>query len=202
MKKIILLLFVFFAYTTYSQNSGIGFRLGDLSGITFKKYSSAKAFEISVGRSHVFNGDHWYHNHFDYWYKKNKFDYDEIDYIAYYRETVPLGVQLHFLSQKTIEQANSEVGKLDWYLGFGAQFRFQSYNFDYRYKVAGDPEWHYETDKHVVDYDLGADGVVGLEYTFSNAPVSIFLDFTLFMEVIDNPFIFNGQGGIGVRYNF
>jgi hypothetical protein len=202
MKKIIVLFFLFLAVNLYSQTTGIGFRLGDLSGISFKKYSSAKAFELSLGRTYLFIGDHWYYNHFNYWYKKNKFGYREIDYLNYYRETVPLGLQLHFLSQHTIDKAASEAGKLDWYLGFGGQFRYQSYFFDYRYKVEGDPDWHYVADKHVVDYDLGADGVVGLEYTFSKAPVSVFLDFTLFMEVIDDPFLFNGQTGLGVRYNF
>jgi len=202
MKKIILLLFVFLSAGVFSQNTGIGFRLGDLSGLTLKKYSSGRAFELSIGRTHFFIHDHWYYDHFDNWYKKKDLGYDEIEYINYFRETVPLGLQLHFLKQNTIEIATTEIGKLDWYLGFGAQFRYQSYTFDYRYKINGDPDWHYVVNDRVSDIDLGADGVIGLEYTFTEVPLSVFLDFTLFMEIVDDPFIFNGQGGIGVRYNF
>ena len=50
--------------------------------------------------------------------------------------------------------------------------------------------------------DRGVDGVLGLEYTFSEAPLAVFLDATLFMEVFDNPFVFWPQVGLGIRYNF
>lgn len=202
MKKIFFAFAFFFTVTAYTQNSGIGFRLGDLSGITYKHYSSGKAFELSLGRTYLFIGDSWYHHHFNTWYDRKKYNYEVVEYINYYRETAPLGLQLHFMKQSTIEELNSEVGKLDWYLGFGAQFRYQSYNFDYRYKLAGDPTWYYVTDKYVSDIDVGPDGTIGVEYTFSTVPVSVFLDFTLFMQVYDDPFHFNGEGGIGVRYNF
>lgn len=201
MKKIFFVVFALFSVASFSQNTGIGFRLGDLSGITFKKYFSGKAFEISVGRSHLFINDHWYNEHFDHWYKKNDFNYVDILYGSYYRDNVPLGLQLHFLKHNDIDIAKSDVGELDWYYGFGGQFRYQSYHYEFWYKINGDPDWHYNTER-INDIDLGADGVIGLEYIFTNAPISVFLDFTLFMEVVDDPFIFNGQGGIGARYNF
>lgn len=200
MRKIFVLAFVLFATSAISQNMGVGFRLGNISGITLKKYFSEKAFEISLGRSYNFTGDSWYFNHFVYWYKKN-LPFSETEYLSHTKKIFPFGIQLNFLSQRDLKKADSEVGTLDWYFGFGAQFHYQSYYYDYRYKVSGDPVWYYATDR-VNDINLGADGILGLEYTFSSAPVSVFLDFTLFMEVYDDPFIFNGQGGIGVRYNF
>ena len=50
--------------------------------------------------------------------------------------------------------------------------------------------------------DVGVDGVLGLEYTFPKAPVSVFLDGTLYMELFDDPFLFSLQGGTGVRFRF
>ena len=50
--------------------------------------------------------------------------------------------------------------------------------------------------------EVGADGVIGLEYTFVDAPVSIFLDGILFMEIIDDPFDFDFDAAIGIRYVF
>ncbi|MBK6832505.1 MAG: hypothetical protein IPG92_18020 [Flavobacteriales bacterium] len=48
----------------------------------------------------------------------------------------------------------------------------------------------------------GADGVIGLEYTFSKVPISLFLDGTLFMEIFDDPFLFRPQAGTGARFRF
>lgn len=75
---------------------------------------------------------------------------------------------------------------LDWYYGFGGQL--QSHD-------RGDRDG----DNNV---ELGGDGVIGLEYTLANAPVSIFLDGILFLEIIDDPFDLDLDVGIGVRYNF
>ena len=45
-------------------------------------------------------------------------------------------------------------------------------------------------------------GVIGLEYTFSKVPISLFLDGTLFMEIFDDPFLFRPQAGTGARFRF
>ena len=57
-------------------------------------------------------------------------------------------------------------------------------------------------DQRDTGVDLGADGVLGLEYTFRNAPLNLFMDGTLCMEIVDDPFWFRGQFGIGARYLF
>lgn len=75
---------------------------------------------------------------------------------------------------------------LDWYYGFGGQL--QSHD-------RGDRD----ADN---DLELGADGLIGLEYTFANAPVSIFSDVMLFLEIVDDPFDLDLDAAIGVRYNF
>jgi hypothetical protein len=179
------------------NNWGLGIRLGDPSGITLKKYSANNAFELSVGRTHWWYGPRWYDRRFYDWYEDQKFGYKDFQYVGY-RASVPVGVQLHYLFRKGLNDAPG----LEWYYGFGGQLRYQTFRYDYRYKWDGSPDWIYADGGRVTDLDLGADGVIGLEYRFKDAPISIFADATLFMEIVDNPFLFWLQGGLGARYNF
>jgi hypothetical protein len=182
-------------------NWGIGVRLGDPSGITIKKYMSRTALELSIGRSHLYSNRSRYDRGFDDWYYDKNYGYKEFQYLGYKR-SAPIGVQLHYLFHKPLTTRDASVGNLDWYLGFGGQFRTQRYTYDFRYKREGSPDWYYSKGESVLDIDLGVDGVIGLEYMFKKVPLSIFGDVTLFMEVVDQPFLFWFQGGLGVRYNF
>ncbi len=187
--------------STFSSdyNWGIGVRLGDPSGFTFKKYMGSNALELSVGRAHVIGRRGYWNTHYQSKWNTKYYNssYKKIDYLGY-TSSSPLGVQLHYLWQKNIASAEG----LSWYYGLGGQFAFQSIRYQYRYQLTGTDTWIYDNSGTSVDIDFGADGVVGLEYGFSNVPISIFLDFTLFMEVYDNPFVFWYQSGIGARYNF
>lgn len=182
---------------TVNAQWGVGFRLGDPSGISAKKYWSGHAFEVSLGRTHLFRNNTYYNDHYNTWYTDQRFDHGAHDFIGY-RASPALGLQLHYLVQKEVKNA----ADLDWYYGFGAQLRSQQFYYDYRYKPGNGPDWVVVSDERVTELDLGLDGVIGLEYNFSNAPVSIFTDATLFMELIDNPFVFAGQFGLGVRFRF
>lgn len=185
------------------KNLGIGVRLGDPSGITIKKYLSKNALEFNIGRSYPWYGrGRWYNDNFDNWYAGKKYAYKEYQYIGY-RSQFPLSIQARYLFQRPIGKVGKEnLSGLDWYLGVGGQFRYRSYYYDYRYKIAGDPSWYYVRDAAARDFDLGVDGIIGLEYTFKELPLSIFADVNLFMEIVNDPFWFDAQGGAGVRYNF
>lgn len=184
----------------FSQDWGIGVRLGDPSGITIKKHSNNKALELSVGRTHTFTNNGYYDNKFKDFHPD--INYTDIQYVDY-KASTPLSFQFHYLIQKPINKVeNINTSGLFWYYGFGAQFRFQTYTFNYRYRLLGSNDWIYATGEKVTDYDIGPDGVIGLEYTFMEAPISLFLDVTLFMEIVNDPFMFWFQGGIGVRYKF
>ncbi|HEY8400419.1 MAG TPA: hypothetical protein VIK89_04110 [Cytophagaceae bacterium] len=161
---------------------GVGIRLGEPTGVTGKLYTGNIAIELSVGRSSYWGYDYYHHN-------RDRF-YDKYGYYWHdYRYKNPISTQLHFLWHKPI----SQVDGLDWYAGVGSQIRFQTFTYywDGGYRRSG---------RHT-NVDLGADGVIGLEYTLKDIPLSIFLDATLFMEFVDNPFAFWGQGGVGIRYN-
>jgi hypothetical protein len=181
---------------------GLGVRLGDPSGITLKKYFGRSALELSLGRTYLWNHGRWYDRRFDDWYRDQHFGYRDFQYLGYH-SSPPIGVQLHYLIHNGFRRSGENgLEGLTWYYGFGAQFRFQTFYYSYRYKVEGRPDWFYEDGESVTDLDIGADGVIGLEYNFKNAPLSLFADATLFMEVIDDPFIFRLQGGLGLRFNF
>lgn len=181
---------------------GLGVRLGDPSGISIKKYMSKNALELNIGRTYVWGHRGWYNDRFDYWYGNKKFGYPDYEYIGY-RSSQPLAIQVHYLFNNPINSIGQEnTDGLHWYYGLGAQFRYQTYDFEYRYKIDGNPNWYIARGERVSDFDLGVDGVLGLEYRFKTVPFSVFTDITLFMEVVDEPFLFWSQGGVGIRYNF
>lgn len=192
-----------FAQSFGQKNLGIGIRAGDPTGITIKKYLSKNAVEFNIGRSYGFyNGNGYYTNNFNHWYSNKKYSYPEYQYLGY-RNGYPITLQARYLWQKGLGKVGKEsISGLDWYLGAGVQFRYRNYAYNYRYKVNGDPNWYYVNEERVNDLDLGLDGVIGLEYTIKDIPLSVFADVNLFMEVVDNPFWFYFQGGAGIRYNF
>lgn len=202
MKNILFVfLFVFSGSALFAQGVGIGIRAGDFNGLSIKKYSDKKALELSIGRVHMYTGKTFYSNRFSTWYIDQEFPYDAYEYTGF-KGTLPMGIQLNYLVRRDIGSVLGEgTPGLEWYLGAGGQLRYQTYKFTYRYKYKGDPDWH-STNVNVRNLDLGPDGVVGLEYTFDEVPVSVFVDATLFVEIIDNPFLFWPQGCVGVRYNF
>jgi hypothetical protein len=181
-----------------SYNWGIGLRFGDPLGITVKKYKNTAAWEFNLGRSARWG----YHYSDKDFYRYNKYDDRDLYHYAGHVPGSTTALQIHYLLHKPINGAEG----LKFYYGGGAQFRFTPVTYRYyhnRYDNGSEwwKDWYY-TEERRTDIDLGIDGTLGLEYTFKDAPVSIFLDGNLFIELVNTPFLFSGQGGIGVRYNF
>lgn len=175
-------------------NWGIGLRLGDPLGLTAKKYlASGKALEFNLGSSGYYGFD--YRGDF---YDRDKFrNFDYLDYDG----GGSISLQAHYLFQKDFPGAKG----LQWYWGIGPQLRFKTYEYYYRFRNYFGPGpddyvWEYGRDK-VTNVDFGGDILIGLEYHIPDAPVSVFADANLFLELFDNPFSFFGQGGLGIRYN-
>jgi len=186
-----------------NYNWGIGLRFGEPTAISLKKYMGNKALELNIGRS-----SHWgwydYENEFYDDSKFNTYDPWGRRYYEYnaYKWQAPLTIQLHYLFAKNI----SKVDGLSWYAGFGGQIRTSKLIYEYRYRnyYGNDKDdwyWVYGSNS-ATDLDVGVDGVLGLEYTFPKAPISLFADANLFVEIFDDPFIFWIQSGAGIRYNF
>ena len=72
---------------------------------------------------------------------------------------------------------------LKWYIGPGAHIGF--YNTKY-----GDGSF------------AGIDGVLGLDYKFSGAPINMSIDWQPSFEFGDGRGFYGGWGGLGIRYTF
>jgi hypothetical protein len=62
--------------------------------------------------------------------------------------------------------------------------------------IGGDNQYY--SDSHIL---LGADGVLGLEYTIPQAPIAISLDLNPRVELASGPF-FDIAPGLGIKYTF
>lgn len=79
---------------------------------------------------------------------------------------------------------------LKWYVGPGAHIGW--YNGG----------WYRDGDYYGDgSLSLGVDGVLGVDYKISGAPIALSLDIQPFFELLDHPY-FNVWGGLGVRYAF
>lgn len=189
---------------TYSKPSlpprgvyfGIGARIGDPLGITAKSYTQNQtALEFSLGQpSRIWYNNNYYEDRFfdKGGYDKTKQNFHKLDW----RLSYAIALQVHHLWHQEIRQ----LPGLDWYWGVGGQIRVKSYKYEYSYTETSTGTLIEDEDR-LTDVDLGPDGVIGLEYTFDELPLTVFLDATLFLEFIDNLKIY-GQPGVGVRYHF
>jgi hypothetical protein len=96
-------------------------------------------------------------------------------------------VMVNYLWQKRIPDAQG----LQWYYGLGGQIGFRKYGWV--------DKGYYMEDTRV---SLGATGIIGLEWFIPNAPISLFVDATPYIEIVPSIFGINFQGGIGGRFNF
>jgi hypothetical protein len=87
------------------------------------------------------------------------------------------------------------MGKLQWYWGIGGLIKMA--RVDYRVKKID-----VVTTRSQTDIDIGPEGILGMEYTFEDVPLTIFGEFSLFVEIVDRPAALRGMSGVGVRYNF
>ena len=199
MRNTLLLSLILVCSTLGYAQKGIGVRLGDPSGVTFKTYNGDKALEFSIGRTRLLSGKGYYNDHFFKWYSDATTGYANYRYVGTERST-PLGMHVHYLIHT--DWFASDFDGLQWYYGFGGQFRIQSFTHNYVYKLENDPNWYDGGSDKITDIDLGGDAVIGAEYEFEDVPIRVFTDLTLFMEIVDNPFYFWIQGAIGGRYMF
>jgi hypothetical protein len=191
MKKIITsILLSTCCIAAFSQDRGIGLRLGAPMGITYKKYFPAnKAIELGLGTLTPGWYDQYHENSFlDY--KK----YDDYNYLSHHVNST-VYFQGRYLFHNDIH-VEGMLGKWDWYWGVGGMLKFAS--IDYRYRLENG---EVRRDTHT-DIDLGPEGILGMEYTLEDVPITFFGEFSLMMEFADRPLTFRVFTGLGARYNF
>jgi len=167
------------------KNMGIGVRVGDPSGVTFKKYLGTKAaLEFNAGVSTFISG-------YDYDYDYNH-HYGKNGYYGYgHGNRFGMAFQAHYTRLFDIRP----VTGLQWYAGAGLQLRTISYKY-YYYDNLG-----YYHDDRATYAQFGIDALGGAEYTFKDAPFSVFADVNFFINFVNNPGLYV-QPGIGGRFNF
>ena len=185
---------------THQHNWGIGLRFGDPTAITAKKYlAKGMAVEATFGVTRIFQKDAYYTKRYNNWYNNKNFTYTDNQYLSYLSST-PIGLQVNYVFHKPL--LSSKVSGLSWYFGAGAMVVYRNYQYSYRYKLDNFSDWEYQIGAKNTEVDFGVSGVIGIEYMMEKVPVSFFIDTALFMELFNEPFAFNGNGGLGARYNF
>jgi hypothetical protein len=162
-----------------SRNWAVGLRLGDPAGLNVRKYFGNKALEVNLGSTGMFYGN------------ESKYSYN--GYSGHRASGIALGI--NYIGQKNFSGAEG----LEWYWGLGGQLssrRFYYYDDDF-YKNGYYYRGYYET-----RVSLGANALLGLEWTIPSTPISLFSDLGLHLEIAPSPFWYYVPVGVGGRFSF
>jgi len=183
-------IFIFSASEIFAQHQGIGLRLGEPLGITYKRYLPGnRAVEFVLGTAPKDWSDNYYTNSFEDRYD----DQDEVNHDV---KSV-LYLQGKYLFHNPISAEGIE-GKFTWYWGPGILLKTARVEYHYRDEARIDNRV-YETNR--TDVDFGPELVGGIEYTFEDAPIAVFGELELLLELTDRT-TFRLLGGVGARFNF
>ncbi|GAA0891886.1 hypothetical protein GCM10009122_15650 [Fulvivirga kasyanovii] len=176
---------------TYAQklNQGLGLRIGDPVGISYKAYlPGSTAVEFTLGTTS--------RNRHSAYYKDTFNALDRYDGLRYSDHDVKytLALQGRYLLHNPFP-ANVE-GRLDWYWGLGGQFRLSKVEYTY---FSESTLFANDTKTNI---DLGPEGILGVEYEFKDYPIVGFSEVSLLGEIVDKPLRFRFFAAVGVRYAF
>ncbi|HEY9047415.1 MAG TPA: hypothetical protein VIN08_16025 [Ohtaekwangia sp.] len=192
MKHVALIsLLIIVVVSAHAQQQGIGLRLGLPTGVTYKRYlSTAKAVEFGIGTSPRNIDDRYYKNSFKHMSRYDNYVYESVDVSS------AVYMQARVLFQYDLAVTDTE-GKFQWYWGAGAMLKLAKVDYWYRNPANNNEYLH---DRRT-DLDFGPEGILGLEYTFEDIPLSLFAETSLQLELADR-FTFRLLAGTGARYNF
>ena len=111
------------------------------------------------------------------------------------------GLQLYGLFESRKPLYLNRVENMFLYFGAGAHLGFVRWN---EYEQNYDPYHNYYDDDWHVGAAFGIDGMLGMEYSFVSAPISLAVDFKPFFEMY-GPFLMRvnfWDFGFHIRYNF
>ncbi len=179
----------------FSQERGAGIRLGEPFSITYKDFlDDYLSFEVMVGGGSV-NGKDYYLRSFE-----NNLPASDAFYLSH---SASRGVALNFrmaLNEDITDMFEITEGYLLGYAGVGGQLRTTQVNYSY-FRQNNPSSSFASLSERRTNIDIGPEVFGGAEYYFDEAPISIFAEVGIFLELIDR-INFKGQGGIGIRYLF
>lgn len=183
------LLFIVSFSHAQRYDQGIGIRVGDPLGVTYKLYlPHYRAVEFNFGTTSRNWHSSYYQDTFNGLNRYDGYRYSSHD-VKY---TVAL--QGRYLLHQSFP-ANVE-GRLDWYWGLGGQLRLSKIEYTYFTE-----EMLLNSDAKT-NLDLGPEGILGVEYELQDYPIVGFGEVSLLGEIVDKPFRFRLFAAVGVRYSF
>jgi hypothetical protein len=115
------------------------------------------------------------------------------------------GLQVYGLFEARKPLYLNRVDNMFLYFGGGAHIGFVRWNeYDQYYDPYNNNNYYGDYYDYHIGAAFGIDGIIGMEYAFSNAPISLAVDFKPFFEVY-GPFLMRANFwdfGFHVRYNF
>jgi hypothetical protein len=170
-------------------NQGLGIRIGDPFGISYKAYLQRRmAVELILGTVSRNNHSSYYRDTFG-----NLDKYDDFLYSSHDVKFTMVMMGRYMFHESF--PANVE-GRLDWFYGAGLQFRYSTVEYQYF-----DSQSRIFRDDHS-NFDFGPEAILGMEYELQDFPMVAFGEISLLMELVDRPFSFRVFGAFGVRYAF
>ena len=177
---------------------GIGLKLGDPSGLTYKFYAAkwlAFALDVGKGASGLYSTYH--RDHFSNFLALDTLMAGEsITYLAHRVKRDLVGAVKVLLHQ----DVSGILPGLQLYLGAGWQVR--NVRLEYEYLVERDFN---EASPGTLVAERTFSGLVGsfgLEYAYFEIPVSAFMEVEVFSDTAEDPGWTRLQGGVGLRYVF
>lgn len=185
-------LFLSYSYC-HAQHEGLGLRLGEPTGITYKRYFSNSSNTLELGVGLVQRG--WNGRY----YRKSFKEYDKFSNVDYITHNVSSNffIQSRFLKHYPWHIEGVD-GDFEWYWGIGALVKIARVNYLYRTS----PNTTLTESDEVTDLDLGPEIPLGVEYTFTDTPITLFAEVSVFIEIANRSGVAALNGGVGMRYNF
>lgn len=194
----VFLLLVAFITTAQAQHNdtpnSIGLRIGDPIGVSYKRYlRTGHAFEFVVGSAARGWYDRYYEDSFDDFSR-----YDDDRYITHRVKSTFTALGRYLFHHNITMEGPASEGTLDWYWGLGGMLRTANVRYHYQQE---NPPFAIKDDERT-DITLGTEAIGGIEYTFEDLPLTLFGEFSLFVEFVDRPGAIKFSGGTGARFNF
>ncbi|MBX2944262.1 MAG: hypothetical protein KF725_00400 [Cyclobacteriaceae bacterium] len=177
---------------------GLGVKLGDPFAVTYKYYANKHfSFGLDFGRSASGLYSSYYRQVFNEFTRPDTLQENQTTtYLAHRAKSDFVGeikVLYHIKADK-ISQG------LQAYAGLGWEWRSLNIQYDYLLNDGIlDNKIQFITRSR---FTYGAQGTLGIEYSYFKMPVSAFMELEVFVDLLRDPGFYKIQGGVGLRYIF
>jgi len=177
----------------YDAIMGVGIKVGDPVGITYKLYFLER-FAIEILGGYTTSG-----LYADFIRDQFAEDNPDYEYLGHENRFSPTG-QFRILVHNPLPAGITGEAGVDWYIGGGIDVK--TIKTEYTFETGSDPS-DFMIDSTVETYVLvGPEAVLGFEYVIPNMPITAFAEGGVFFDLSGNLSGPQLQGGLGVRYNF